>query len=83
MEINRDQIWSFVWRTFWLASSCDWLNFPSTIDLEMIRLVMKNGVIWDEVALFLANHIAANTIDFKMNVIYSVINYEFLFHFKL
>ena len=83
MEINRDQIWSFVRRTFWLASSCDWLTLPRTIDLEMMGLVNKNGVIWDVVALFSANHIAANTIDLKMNVIYIVIIYEFVFHFKL
>ena len=29
----------------------------------------QNDAIWGLIALFLANHIAGNTIDFKMNVI--------------
>ena len=33
----------------------------------------QNDAIWELIALFLTNQIAGNTIDFKMNVINSVI----------
>ena len=37
----------------------------------------QNDAIWGLIALFLANQIAGNTIDFKMNVISNLINYFF------
>ena len=40
-----------------------------SIGLKIMRLTIRNGVIWESIALFLTNQIAENAIDFKMNVI--------------
>ena len=41
--------------------------------MRLICNCTQNDVIWGLIALFLTNQIAGNTIDFKMNVIISVI----------
>ena len=38
-----------------------------------MRLMLQKGAIWELIALFLANQIAGNTSDFKMNAIKYVI----------
>ena len=38
----------------------------------------QNDAIWELIALFLTNQIAGNTIDFKMNVIKSLITFNIM-----